>query len=217
MDKRRAITVFVSIILILSIGWILFEKNNKDKETLDINLDNNIYSSDSSNKSIVDDNLKKILPGIKTSSLEILDNPVRISGEIYIPSDNIYDILINFLKQTNNDLISDLNIQLDNNLIQLSAKYKILGFLNILVSASIEPSIDTTGDIRLSIKDINISKININDKVITSVVEAWIKDEELLKSDGNAVLINKNILSNIKISNVKIKNNNIICAIELHL
>ena len=217
MDKRRAITVFVSIILILSIGWILFEKNNKDKETLDINLDNNIYSSDSSNKSIVDDNLKKILPGIKTSSLEILDNPVRISGEIYIPSDNIYDILINFLKQTNNDLISDLNIQLDNNLIQLSAKYKILGFLNILVSASIEPSIDTTGDIRLSIKDINISKININDKVIASVVEAWIKDEELLKSDGNAVLINKNILSNIKISNVKIKNNNIICAIELHL
>ena len=217
MDKRRAITVFVSIILILSIGWILFEKNNKDKETLDINLDNNIYSSDSSNKSIVDDNLKKILPGIKTSSLEILDNPVRISGEIYIPSDNIYDILINFLKQTNNDLISDLNIQLDNNLIQLSAKYKILGFLNILVSASIEPSIDTTGDIRLSIKDINISKININDKVITSVVETWIKDEELLKSDGKAVLIDKSILGNIKISNIEIKNSNIICAIELHL
>lgn len=216
MNKRKAITIIISTLLILLTGWILFNKNNKNEETLDLN-SNNIHSGNSYNKSIVNDDLKKMLPGIKTSSLEILDGPVRVSGEIYIPEDNIYDILINFLRQTNNDSISDLNIKLNDNLIQLSAKYKILGFLNLLISTSIEPSIDTTGDIKLSIKDIHVSKININEKVITSVVEAWIKDEELLKSDGNAVLIDKDILSNIKISNIEIKNNNIICGIELYL
>lgn len=216
MNKRKAITIIISTLLILLTGWFLFNKNNKNEETLDLN-SNNIHSSNSSNKSIVNDDLKKMLPGIKTSSLEILDNPVRVSGKIYIPQDNIYNILINFLRQTNNDSISDLNIKLNDNLIQLSAKYKILGFLNLLISTSIEPSIDTTGDIKLSIKDIYVSKININEKVITSVVEVWIKDEKLLKSDGNAVLIDKNILSNIKISNIEIKNNNIICDIELHL
>ena len=216
MNKRKAITIIISTLLILLTGWFLFNKNNKNEETLDLN-SNNIHSSNSSNKSIVNDDLKKMLPGIKTSSLEILDNPVRVSGKIYIPQYNIYNILINFLRQTNNDSISDLNIKLNDNLIQLSAKYKILGFLNLLISTSIEPSIDTTGDIKLSIKDIYVSKININEKVITSVVEVWIKDEKLLKSDGNAVLIDKNILSNIKISNIEIKNNNIICDIELHL
>lgn len=216
MNKRKAITIIISTLLILLTGWILFNKNNKNEETLDLN-SNNIHSGNSYNKSIVNDDLKKMLSGIKTSSLEILDGPVRVSGEIYIPEDNIYNILINFLRQTNNDSISDLNIKLNDNLIQLSAKYKILGFLNLLISTSIEPSIDTTGDIKLSIKDIHVSKININEKVITSVVEAWIKDEELLKSDGNAVLIDKDILSNIKISNIEIKNNNIICGIELHL
>lgn len=217
MNKKKAILIFISILLTLSIGWILFDKNNKkNKEILDLSTDN-IHSDNSSDVSIVDDDLKKILPGIKTSSLEILDKPVRVSGEIYIPADNIYDILINFLRKTNNDLISDLNIKLDNNLIQLSAKYKILGFLNLLISTSIEPSIDATGDIKLDIKDIHVSKININEKVIASAVDAWIKDEKTLKSYGSSVLIDKNILRNIKISNIEIKNNNIICAIELLL
>ena len=132
MNKRKAITIIISTLLILLTGWFLFNKNNKNEETLDLN-SNNIHSSNSSNKSIVNDDLKKMLPGIKTSSLEILDNPVRVSGKIYIPQDNIYNILINFLRQTNNDSISDLNIKLNDNLIQLSAKYKILGFLNLLI------------------------------------------------------------------------------------
>lgn len=218
MNKTKIIKISICFILILFFGCILLQNSkNVEKEIQDSNFNEEISTENHYNESIVNEGLKEILPGIKTSSLEILDNPLRISGNIYIPEKNIQIILSNFLKETNNELISDLNVKLDENIIEISAKYKILGLLNVFISASVEPSIDTTGDIKLSIKRINVSKININDKIIASVVEAWIKDEEMIKAHGNNILIDKNILNNIKISNITIENQNIHCSIELHL
>lgn len=214
-NKKIILIVSIFATVILLFIWNVF--NTKSRE--DIFVDDSSVNTETESKaeSIIDEDIKKLLPGIEVNRVRILDNPVRIDTSIIIPKDNIYDLVIYFLNKTNNTNISNLSIDLNNDLIVMKASYKIAGFINPKVSLSIRPTLDKKGNIVLNIEDVDVYKIKISEKIIKSILNAWVTDDTVISVNDNSLIINKDVLQNLSIRDIEIIDNKLICDVNLYL
>lgn len=166
-------------------------------------------------ESIINEDIKSILPGIKTSALSIEKDPYRVSGEFFMPKHNLEEFLKLFLKKSNNNDISNISIELKNDLIILNAKYKVLGMLNPSVSLHIQPFVNKDGNVELIIKKVEVAKLNINNKLVSSIIGSWTDNQEYISSNNKSVIIDSKLFKNIKISNISIENNELSVNLDL--
>lgn len=214
MNKKQISVVIIVLLVVITIGFIAF--SNK-KETQNTNNGNN---NDNKVEETITDNTDalqflKSVSGIKANNVEITDNPVGVKGEFLAPERSILSGVDYFLKETNNDKIENLNINLDNNTINIRVDYKVSKFIKVPVEVQVVPSLNKEKDLVLNIQKVKLLDMKLYDWIVDVSVNSFIKDwfpkESGLKvtfNEGN-VVIDKDNFKGISIDNINLDKNNL--------
>lgn len=213
MNKKKISIVIIVLVLVITIGFIVFSNKKESTKT-------NNDSSDIKVEETITDNTDalqflKSVSGIKANNVEITDNPVGVKGEFLAPEKSILSGVDYFLKETNNDKIENLNINLDNNTINIRVDYKASKFIKVPVEVQVVPSLNKEKDLVLNIQKVKLLDMKLYDWIVDVSVNSFIKDwfpkESGLKvtfNEGN-VVIDKDNFKGISIDNINLDKNNL--------
>lgn len=213
MNRKKISIVIIVLVLVITIGFIVFSNKKESPKT-------NNDSSDIKVEETITDNTDalqflKSVAGIKANNVEITDNPVGVKGEFLVPEESILSGVDYFLKETNNDKIENLNINLDNNTINIRVDYKVSKFIKVPVEVQVVPSLNKEKDLVLNIQKVKLLDMKLYDWIVDVSVNSFIKDwfpkESGLKvtfNEGN-VVIDKDNFKGISIDNINLDKNNL--------
>ncbi len=213
MNRKKISIVIIVLVLVITIGFIVFSNKKESPKT-------NTDISDIKVEETITDNTDavqflKSVSGIKANNVEITDNPVGVKGEFLAPEKSISSGVDYFLKETNNDKIENLNINLDNNTINIRVDYKVSKFIKVPVEVQVVPSLNKEKDLVLNIQKVKLLDMKLYDWIVDVSVNSFIKDwfpkESGLKvtfNEGN-VVIDKDNFKGISIDNINLDKNNL--------
>ena len=106
-NKRNYLLIAIAIFIVIGIffvgeyGW---KKINDKDNKIDMDIDTNI--------NLPQDQIEFIqsLIGLESKNMKILDNPLRIEGEFYIPEETILSYTNHYLKDSNNKDIENIQV-----------------------------------------------------------------------------------------------------------
>ena len=154
----------------------------------------------------------KAIAGIKANNIEIIDNPIGISGEFFAPDEALIRGLNYFLKETNNDKMENLNIVSEKGAINIKIDYRVTNNIKTPIEVKIKPTINETNDLVINIEevrflDLKISKWLVN-LALDNFIEDWFPKDGNLKVDFNKsnVIVYKENFNGLEINNISLEN-----------
>ena len=154
----------------------------------------------------------KAIAGIKANNIEIIDNPIGISGEFFAPDEALIRGLNYFLKETNNDKMENLNIVSEKGAINIKIDYRVTNNIKTPIEVKIKPTINETKDLVINIEevrflDLKISKWLVN-LALDNFIEDWFPKDGNLKVDFNKsnVIVYKENFNGLEINNISLEN-----------
>lgn len=216
MNKKKIGIVIIVLLVIITIGFIVFKDK---KENINTNTNNNSNNNSKVEEVITDntDTLKflKSVAGIKANNVEIIDNPIGIKGEFLAPEKSILNGVNYFLKQTNNDKIENLDINLDNKTIKVTVDYKVSKFIKVPVEVQVLPSLDKDKNLVLNIQKVKLLDMKLYDWIVdvsvSNFIKDWFPEDSGLKikfNEGN-VVIDKDNFKGILINSINLNKDNL--------
>lgn len=174
-------------------------------------------------KNIEDKNLTffRDIAGVKATNIELIDNPVGVKGEFLVPEKSILNGINYFLKETKNDKISNVNIDIEENGIFAKVDYKVNQNITTPIEVKFLPTVDKNNNLILNIKEVKLLDLKLYDWIVDIALKSFIKDWFSKDSNinvkfekGNVVIDKTNfkevILKNISLESKDLKINMII-------
>ena len=208
-NKKQKIFLSIIIFFILS-ATIIF--SIKKLETQPIQQVKKIEK----NKDIVENTESKNLTffrdiaGVKATNIELIDNPVGVKGEFLVPEKSILNGINYFLKETKNDKISNVNIDIEENGIIAKVDYKVNQNITTPIEVKFLPTVDKNNNLILNIKEVKLLDLKLYDWIVDIALKSFIKDWFSKDSNINVkfekgnVVIDKNNFKEVMLKNISL-------------
>ncbi|MGL5558374.1 MAG: hypothetical protein ACRDC3_04440 [Paraclostridium dentum] len=208
-NKKQKIFLGIIIFLILS-ATIIF--SIKKLETHPIQQVKKIEK----NKGIVENSEAKNLTffrdiaGVKATNIELIDNPVGVKGEFLVPEKSILNGINYFLKETKNDKINNVNIDIEENGIIAKVDYKVNQNITTPIEVKFLPTVDKNNNLILNIKEVKLLDLKLYDWIVDIALKSFIKDwfskdsNIDVKFEKGNVVIDKNNFKQVMLKNISL-------------
>lgn len=154
--------------------------------------------------------------GLKVENVELIDNPVGFEGSFLAPKESIKNGVDHFLKESKNEKISKLNIDIGDGYIKAIVDYNITKKIVTPIEVKIKPSLNKNKDLVLNIDEVKFLDLKIAKWIvnmgINNFAKDWFSEESDIAvefNDGNVVIDKSNFksvtLNNISIDSTKLK------------
>lgn len=154
--------------------------------------------------------------GLKVENVELIDNPVGFEGSFLAPKESIKNGVDHFLKESKNEKISKLNIDIGDGYIKAIVDYNITKKIVTPIEVKIKPSLNKNKDLVLNIDEVKFLDLKIARWIvnmgINNFAKDWFSEESDIAvefNDGNVVIDKSNFksvtLNNISIDSTKLK------------
>ena len=206
-NKKLTICILIAILLSFG-GFMLMKPSTKDTSQNNNNsnkIEQNEESSDS--KAI---NLLKAVQGLKIESVELVDNPVGFEGSFLAPEQSIRNGVDYFLKESNNEKISKVSIDVDGGYIKVNVDYKITNKITTPIEVKVIPSLNEDKDLILKIDEVKFLDLKIANWIVDLGVKNFVKDffsgdnDMVVEFNDGNVLIDKSNFKGVDLKNISI-------------
>ena len=197
MKNKRIAIILITLLLVITgiIGCTYF---NKSIDNSDDQIKNEQISNSNNDTADIVEFLGSIA-GVKVIDIEIINNPVGFTGEIYAPKESIKNGVYYYLFNTNNEKMEDLKIDIDDNSLSVYVNYKVNKVIKTPIEVKVNPELNDNGDLVINIDEVKLLDIKIADWVVNLVLNNFIKnwfpsngDLNLEFNKGNVVLYREN-------------------------
>ena len=211
MKNKNKIIIIISALIILIAGYFIIKTNNTSDYIVNTKVEQNIKQE---NKSLEEglDFLKQI-SGVKANNIELINNPVGLKGEFVAPRESILKGVDYFLKDTKNDKMEDIGIDIGNGYIYLRTTYKVNSFIKTPIEVKVKPSLDKEKDLVLEVSQFRFLDLNVPKWIVNlglkNFIKDWFPDDNKFKVtfEEGKVVIDKSNYDKITIDNISIDNN----------
>lgn len=209
MNYKKIIILIIIIGLGAFGGYFLL---NQEDEKVNDNTTNTSQNKeevvDKSNEDLLE--FIKQIAGVKAQNIELIANPVGVKGEFIAPKEAILNGVDYFLKDTNNEKMKNIQIDLGEEYIYLKAEYEINKFINTPVEVKIKASVDSQKNLVLEVFDFKLLQLEVSQWIVGIGINSFIKDFvgenndiEVTFDDGK-VVIDKSNFNGISLENLSI-------------
>lgn len=199
---KKGITILISILVILVIigfgGYYALTPN----EPIDISSKGKVITAD------------EILKGSFIKSGNVYTNTLRITGTIAIDDEEFKDIVYTIAKNKNITELENVYTAIVEDKIKFISPYKIMG-INSQVEVNLIPSIEN-GNLKLTLTNAKVGKININNKVLSKVLEKNMNKVPFTIKD-NIIIIEKQQISPMTLKKIIIEDDRIIVDLQIKI
>lgn len=150
------------------------------------------------------------IAGVKATNAELIDNPVGVKGEFLVPEKSILNGINYFLKETKNDKISNVNIDIEENGIIAKVDYKVNQNITTPIEVKFLPTVDKNNNLILNIKEVKLLDLKLYDWIVDIALKSFIKDWFSKDSNINVkfekgnVVIDKNNFKEVMLKNISL-------------
>ena len=208
-NKKQKIFLGIIIFLILFATIIFSIKKLDTQPTQQVKKIEN-------NKDIVENSESKNLTffrniaGVKATNIELIDNPVGVKGEFLVPEKSILNGINYFLKETKNDKINNVNIDIEENGIIAKVDYKVNQNITTPIEVKFLPTVDKNNNLILNIKEVRLLDLKLYDWIVDIALKSFIKDwfskdsNIDVKFEKGNVIIDKNNFKQVMLKNISL-------------
>ncbi|MEN2257778.1 hypothetical protein AAIB48_08365 [Paraclostridium benzoelyticum] len=208
-NKKQKIFLGIIIFFILS-ATIIFSIKKLDTQQ------NQQVKKIENNKDAVENSKEKNLTffrdiaGVKATNIELIDNPVGVKGEFLVPEKFILNGINYFLKQTKNDKISNVNIDIEESGIIAKVDYKVNKSVTTPIEVKFLPTVDKNNNLILNIKEVKLLDLKLYDWIVDIALKSFIKDwfskdsNIDVKFEKGNVVIDKNNFKEVVLKNISL-------------
>ena len=211
MKNKNKIIIIISALIILIAGYFIIKTNNTSDNKVNTKVEENIKQE---NKSLEEGlNFLKEIAGVKANNIELINNPVGLKGEFVAPRESILKGVDYFLKDTKNDKMEDIGIDIGNGYIYLRTTYKVNSFIKTPIEVKVKPSLDKEKDLVLEVSQFRFLDLNVPKWIVNlglkNFIKDWFPDDNKFKVtfEEGKVVIDKSNYDKITIDNISIDNN----------
>lgn len=194
MNKRLTIVIISISIIALLFGAVYYNKTEKEEI---INKQEPIKEEQYVEKEII--KFLRSISGMKANEIDIIDNPVGFKGELVLPKESIQNGIEYFLKNTNNEKMKELKIEVEPGYIRIYVEYEPIKNIKTPIEVEVIPEIDENEDLAIYIKEVRFLDLKIANWIVDFAMKSFIKDwfpeESQSKMEfnrGNVVLYKEN-------------------------
>lgn len=208
-NKKQKIFLGIIIFFILSATIIFSIKKLDTQPTQQVKkIENNkdiVENSEAKNLTFFRD-----IAGVKATNIELIDNPVGLKGEFLVPEKSILNGINYFLKETKNDKISNVNIDIEENGIIAKVDYKVNQNITTPIEVKFLPTVDKNNNLILNIKEVKLLDLKLYDWIVDIALKSFIKDWFSKDSNINVkfekgnVVIDKNNFKEVMLKNISL-------------
>ncbi|MDU3803347.1 hypothetical protein [Paraclostridium bifermentans] len=155
------------------------------------------------------------IAGVKATNAELIDNPVGVKGEFLVPEKSILNGINYFLKETKNDKISNVNIDIEENGIIAKVDYKVNQNITTPIEVKFLPTVDKNNNLILNIKEVKLLDLKLYDWIVDIALKSFIKDWFSKDSNINVkfekgnVVIDKNNFKGVMLKNISLESKDV--------
>ena len=214
MNKKLLTLISAGIVLFLVIIYFFIGNNLYKDNLIENNVTNQIEEIGKNDNKLI--SFLKSIHGVKIESLELVDNPVGFEGSFLAPKESIKNGVDYFLKESKNDKIIDVKIDIGSGYIKLNVDYNIINNIITPIEFKVIPSLDSNHNLVLKIDDVKFLDLKIANWIVNIGLNNFIKDwftsdMDVKFNDGNVVIYKSNFkgvyLNKISINSKDIKIN----------
>ena len=208
-NKKQKIFLGIIIFLILFATIIFSIKKLDTQPTQQVKkIENNkdlVENSESKNLTFF-----RNIAGVKATNIELIDNPVGVKGEFLVPEKSILNGINYFLKETKNDKISNVNIDIEENGIIAKVDYKVNQNITTPIEVKFLPTVDKNNNLILNIKEVKLLDLKLYDWIVDIALKSFIKDwfskdsNIDVKFEKGNVVIDKNNFKQVMLKNISL-------------
>lgn len=204
-SKKTLIAITMSLTSLLGIG--MFMSNKDDVEKLSEPANVGVIQQENAIKEI---EFLKSISGVKAEQLELISNPVGVKGSFVVPKTSILSGLDYFLKNTKNDKMDNVKLDIGKGYISIKVDYKVTKKIVTPIEVKVVPTLSSTNDLVLNIKEVKFLDLKISDWLVNLVLKSFIKDWFPDNGDINiefkegSVIINKDNFKGLSIDSLKV-------------
>ncbi|CEH34641.1 hypothetical protein [Romboutsia lituseburensis] len=213
MNKKTLVTGILVMTVVLIGGYIFMKPTDVKKIKEDNHKVEEVIETKEANSTI--EFLRKV-HGLKVENVELIDNPVGFEGSFLAPKESIKNGIDHFLKESKNEKISKLNIDIGDGYIKAIVDYNITKNIVTPIEFKIKPSLNKNKDLVLNIDEVKFLDLKVSKWIvnigINNFVKDWFSEESdivVAFNDGNVIIDKSNFksvtLNNISIDSAKLK------------
>lgn len=211
MKNKNKIIIIISALIILIAGYFIIKTNNTSDNKVNTKVEQNTKEENKSLEKGLD--FLKEIAGVKANNIELINNPVGLKGEFVAPRESILKGVDYFLKDTKNDKMEDIGIDIGNGYIYLRTTYKVNSFIKTPIEVKVKPSLDKEKDLVLEVSQFKFLDLNVPKWIVNlglkNFIKDWFPDDNKFKVtfEEGKVVIDKSNYDKITIDNISIDNN----------
>lgn len=210
--SKKLVTIIMIVIIGLLIGTVAFMYIDKPGEKVDVNNDtsNKIEQTTGGNNESSTIKFLKSVHGLKIENVELINNPVGLEGVFLAPKDSIRNGVDYFLKESNNDKIGKVSIDIGSGYIKARVDYKITNKIITPIEVKIVPYLNENKDLILTIDNVKFLDLNIAKWIVDIGVKNFVKDlfpkesGMIVEFNEGSVLINRSNFKGITLNDISI-------------
>lgn len=213
MKNKRNIIILVIIVSITIIsGIIVFTLSNKNENVSNEDITNEIVKEELGQGAV---EFLNAIAGIKAENIEIINSPViGVKGKIVATETSIVNGINYFLKNTNNDKMKNLQIDINNDSIGLYVNYVVTDTFTTPIKVSITPALNDNKDLVINIEEVKILDLKLANFLVNlalkTFVKDWFNDSNMkVEYEKSKVIIDKENFEGINIDSILVSNDGI--------
>ena len=216
MKSKRNIIISIIILITIILGAIVLYIYGKDKDIPNENLTNEIINEKLEEGTI---GFLNSISGIKAENMEIINQPViGVKGKVIVPEVSIINGIKYYLKSTKNDKMSNLEVDIQNNSIDLYVNYAVNDSFNTPIKVNITPSLNENKDLVINIGEVKVLDLKLANFLVNLALKTFVKDwfnDSNMKVDyeKSKVIIYKENFEGIDIDSILVNNDDITLGI----
>ena len=209
MKNKRNIIISIIILITIILGAIVLYIYGKDKDIPNENLTTEIINEKLEEGTI---GFLNSISGIKVENMEIINQPViGVKGKVIVPEVSIINGIKYYLKSTKNDKMSNLEVDIQNNSIDLYVNYAVNDSFNTPIKVNITPSLNENKDLVINIGEVKVLDLKLANFLVNLALKTFVKDwfnDSNMKVDyeKSKVIIYKENFEGIDIDSILVNN-----------